>query len=95
MKQKSRSDISLLNGGTIRNCIKKGIITKGHFIEVLPYFDDIVVKEISGQDILDLLEFSVSNLPMSAGKFPLVSGIAYDIDMSFNSTVLIDGSGFL
>ena len=94
MKQKSGADICIINGGAIRNGIKKGNLTKSQLIEVLPYFDDIVIKEVSGQDILDLLEFGVSNLPKSSGRFPLVSGITYDVDASFNSTALIDGSGF-
>lgn len=94
MKQKSGADICIVNGGAIRNGIKKGNLTKSQLIEVLPYFDDIVIKEVSGQDILDVLEFGVSNLPKSSGRFPLVSGITYDVDTSFNSTALIDASGF-
>ena len=36
------------------------------------------------------MEHGVSNLPDSAGSFPQVSGLTYDVDTSFNSTVLKD-----
>ena len=86
-------DLTITNGGAIRNNLKKGNITRGNIIEVLPWFDNIVVKELPGQAILDALEFGVANLPKSSGRFPQVSGITFDVNVNFSSTVLTDPQG--
>jgi hypothetical protein len=39
------------------------------------------------------LEYGVINLSNSAGSFPQVSGLKYDVDTSFNCTVLTDSEG--
>ena len=88
-----KADITILNGGSIRNNMKKGTLSSGQIIDILPWFGNIVIKEISGQAILDALEFGVSNLPGPSGGFPQVSGIAFDVDISINSSVLTDDSG--
>ena len=48
---------------------------------------------MDGQTILDALEFGVSKYPSSSSGFLQVSGISFDIDSSFNSTVLSDETG--
>ena len=58
-----------------------------------PFFNNIIVKRLPGECILDALEHGVANLPNSAGSFPQVSGLSYDVDTSFNSTVLTDSQG--
>lgn len=71
----------------------KGNITRGQIIEVLPWFNNIVQKRITGQSILDALEFGMSKLPILSGNFPQVSGISFDVDTSFESTVVVDEFG--
>ena len=92
-KASGNAEISIVNGGTIRNSLNKGNLTRGQIISAAPFFNDIVVKRLPGQCILDALEHGVSNLPNSAGGFPQVSGLSYDVDTSFNSTVLKDSQG--
>ena len=87
------SDISFVNGGTIRANLLKGHITRKDIIDVMPFFNSLFVKEITGQTFLDALEFGVSKLPNSFGGFPQVSGCTYYVDTSFNSTVEIDSDG--
>ena len=87
------SDISFVNGGTIRANLLKGHITRKDIIDVMPFFNSVFVKEITGQTILDALEFGVSKLPNSFGGFLQVSGCTYYVDTSFNSTVEIDSDG--
>ena len=87
------SDISFVNGGTIRANLLKGHITRKDIIDVMPFFNSVFVKEITGQAILDALEFGVSKLPNSFGGFLQVSGCTYYVDTSFNSTVEIDSDG--
>ena len=93
IKDAGYGEITIINGGSIRNNMYKGNLTRGQLIEILPCFNNIVVKQLTGQCILDALEFGVSKLPFSSGGFPQVSGITFDIDISFNSTVLTDDLG--
>ena len=92
-KSVSNAEVAIVNGGGIRNNLKKGYLTRGQIMEASPFFNNIVVKRVSGQCILDALEFGVSKHPNSAGSFPQVSGIRYNIDISLNSTVETDSQG--
>ena len=51
---KTESDICLINSGGIRNGFEKGNFTRRQLIEVMPYFVEIVVKEVYGKDILEI-----------------------------------------
>ena len=93
VKDAVKADISILNGGAVSNNLKKGNITKGNIIDILPWFNSIVVKELPGQVILDALEFGVSKLPKSSTGFPQVSGISFDVNININSPVEIDSDG--
>ena len=93
VKDAGNAEICLLNGGSVRNNMKKGNLTRGQIISVIPYFNNIVVKEIIGQTILDALEFGLSKYPTPSAAFPQVSGITFDIDPSINTTVLTDKNG--
>jgi len=87
------SDVAIENGGAIRSNLNKGNLTRSQLMAVVPYFNNVIVKKLSGQGILDALEFGVSNYPLASGGFPQVSGIIYDIDTSLNSTVETDPQG--
>ena len=93
MKWVGNAEISILNGGGIRSSLSKGSITRSQLMAASPFFNNIIVKRLPGECILDALEHGVSNLPKSAGSFPQVSGLSYDVDTSFNSTVLTDSQG--
>ena len=51
VKDAGNAEISILNGGSIRNNMHKGNLTRGKVIDVFPWFNNIVVKEITGQTI--------------------------------------------
>ena len=88
-----KSDIALVNGGTVRTDLLKGQITSKNIIDVMPFFNSVFVKEIDGQTLLDALEFGVSRTPNVFGGFPQVSGMTFDVDTSINSTVVTDSNG--
>ena len=90
LKFVGNSDIGLINAGSIRESIKKGNITFNHVLNTLPFSAKIIVKEISGKDILDALEFSTKALPKTSSKFLQVSGIKFKVDDSIKSNVLVD-----
>jgi len=87
------ADLSIVNGGNIRTNLLKGDITRKNLIDVSPFFNSIFVKEVTGEAILNALEFGVSNLPRASGGFPQVSGCTYYVDTSIESTVVKDANG--
>ena len=56
----------------------------------MPFSNDVLIKQLTGQTILDALEFGVRSLPEPTSRFPQVSGITYKIDVSINSSVVVD-----
>ena len=87
------SNISYINGGAIRDSLLKGDISRRDILNVMPFFNSLFVKEITGQTFLDALEFGVSKLPNAFGGFPQVSGCTFSVNTSFDSTVETDSDG--
>ena len=75
-------DGSLLNSGTIRSdrVHYTGQFTVKDLITMLQFTDELVVVEMTGTDLLDALEVSVSAWPAKEGRFLQVSGISYAFD---------------
>lgn len=84
------ADCSIINAGNVRNNLMQGDITYNDILDVLPFSDRIVIKEIKGKDLLDALEFGVRNLPSRSQRFPHVSGIIFDVNTKIESTVEVD-----
>lgn len=79
MLQASGADVVITNGGGIRASIKAGEVTVGDVFTVLPFGNAMTVIKVTGQDIIDALNFGVSDYPAPAGKFPHVSGMSFQI----------------
>ena len=92
IRNEGEGDISIMSAGSIRSDLKIGNITYKNIIDILPYSNDIIVKEVKGQDILDAIEYGVRNLPEKSPRFPQVSGISFKVDITFDSTVEIDNN---
>ena len=89
-----KGDFAIVNGGGIRNNLQKGNITRGGIIEAIPWFNNIVIKELPGQVVIDALEFGVRNYPKANGGFPQVSKeLSYKFNPDINSTVVTDETG--
>ncbi|MBD5213662.1 MAG: bifunctional metallophosphatase/5'-nucleotidase [Bacteroidales bacterium] len=52
-------DFAVANRGGIRNGIAKGNVTQGTVMEMFPFANHVQVLEISGRDLLDMLEVNV------------------------------------
>ena len=85
-----QSDISLINAGFIKESIKKGNITSKNILDLLPSSERILVKEVTGKDILDALEFGVRALPKISPRFLQVSGIKFKVDENIKSPIIVD-----
>lgn len=88
--QSGPADIAFVNGGGVRASIDAGDITFGEVITVHPFNNVGCVVEATGQEILDALEMAARVAPDENGGFLQVSGLAYTIDTSVTSTVVVD-----
>lgn len=53
------ADVAMENAGGIRSGIPQGTVTYGDIISISPYGNVLVVKELTGQQILDIIEYSL------------------------------------
>lgn len=87
--------VALMNGGGIRANIKPGDITKGDLINVQPFNNQICYTQVTGQDLLDALEVSVSSQPGSSGGFLQVSnGCTFTARTDIPTPCRFSGGGF-
>ena len=87
------TDLSIVNGGSIRKTIKPGVFSYNDLLEALPFVNMCTVVEATGQQIIDALEVGVVNYPEESGGFLHVSGLTYAIDSSVPSGVVKDVKG--
>ena len=87
------TDLSIVNGGSIRKTIKPGVFSYNDLLEALPFVNMCTVVEATGQQIIDALEVGVVNYPEESGGFLHVSGLTYTIDSSVPSGVVKDVKG--
>ena len=74
--------IALQNGGGIRSSIDEGDITLGEILTVLPYGNTLATMNLTGAQIIEALEHSVSQAPKESGGFLHISGMKYTYDSS-------------
>lgn len=87
------TDIAFINGGGIRDSISRGNITFNDLKSVFPFGNTASIGSMTGKQLLDVLEFSVSSLPGELGEFMHVSGLKFETDASIPSPVLTDENG--
>ncbi|MGG4266953.1 bifunctional metallophosphatase/5'-nucleotidase [Peribacillus simplex] len=74
--------IAFQNGGGIRAGIDQGDITLGEILTVLPFGNTLATMRLSGAEINEALEHSVSLAPKENGGFLHVSGMKFSYDSS-------------
>ena len=84
------TDIAFVNGGGIRVQLSAGDLTLNDILTVHPFGNSLTVIEVSGQQVLDALEWSVHSLPGEFGGFNQVSGITFEYDATIESPVIAD-----
>ncbi|MCR5220800.1 MAG: bifunctional metallophosphatase/5'-nucleotidase [bacterium] len=72
---------AIVNGGSIRDSIPAGDITRGQLHGVFPYNDQLYVMKITGAKLLEILEAATSALPDAMGSLPQVAGIKYRVNV--------------
>ena len=75
-----KADAAIVNGGNIRSSIAIGSISAKQIKQMLPFDNQMYVTKISGRKLLEILEASSSQLPLSAGAFAQVAKIEYTVN---------------
>ena len=86
----SGADIGLSNGGGLRASISKGKITMKDLLTTCPFNSDTCIVKLTGQQILDALEWGARSVPGENGGFLQVSGLSYEIHTYIDSTCEAD-----
>ena len=89
----SGADIAIVNGGGIRVSIPAGDITMNDILRVHPFGNMLTVIEVTGQQILDALEWGSRAVPGETGGFLQVSGLTYEIHTYLESACTQDEEG--
>ena len=87
------TDVGIISGGGIRANIERGDITYGDILDVFPFGNEVCVMEVTGQQLLDALEWTSRSIPGENGGFLQVSGMSYEIDVSVPSGCIADENG--
>ncbi len=84
------ADIGMVNGGGIRANIDVGDITFNEILGVFPFGNKTCVSEVTGQQVVDMLEYGLIVYPEENGSFQHVSGITFDFDPQIEHSIKLD-----
>ena len=86
-------DLAVMNGGAIRHNLPQGDVTYQSCKTVFPFGHAACLMTVSGQQIIDALEWGARNVGVGeSGGFLQVSGATYEIRSDIPSTVQQDGN---
>lgn len=89
----SGADIAFLSGGCVRVDIERGDITMNDILSVHPFGSMLTVIEVTGQQVLDALEWGCRAVPEESGAFPQVAGLTFEIHTYIESSCTQDEAG--
>lgn len=92
-RQVLNADVAMVNGGGVRSDLRAGEITNGQIIDVHPFGNGMCTARVTGQQLLDVLEYGAMFFPEENGSFMQVSGITYEIHSYLPTSVCIDDNG--
>ncbi|MDR1376418.1 MAG: bifunctional metallophosphatase/5'-nucleotidase [Synergistaceae bacterium] len=81
------ADAAMLNGGSIRDSIASGDVTKGEMLSVLPYGNYVYLIDITGKDLISALDHGLGQ--PGSGAFPQFWGM----EVTAKKTVLTGTDG--
>ena len=96
------ADIGMINGGGVRDDLKKGDITYRDIISVNPFGNALCVVKVKGSEIADMVEYFYRYVQSEYkrdgrpygddGSFQQISGLSLTIDTSVPSSVEVTGT---
>lgn len=87
LKQTVGADIALQNGGGLRTSIPAGMVTMGQFYEVMPFDNTLVTAEMTGEQVLRVLEYGIHNEKIGMLQFAGIK-VIYDASMPAGKRVV-------
>ena len=87
------ADIAINGGGGIRASIPAGNVTREDILKVNPFGNSLCVIQVTGQQLLDALEWGSRAVPSEEGGFLQVSGLRYEVHTGVESPCLKDDKG--
>lgn len=76
------ADVSIFNGGNIRTALPKGDVSYGNVITTSPFFNQIVVKSVTGAQLKTILEHSYAEIENAKGQFAQIGGMKVTLNVS-------------
>ncbi len=93
VRNQAGADIGFSIGGSIRTNIPAGDVTLGNILNVHPFGNALSMLELTGQQILDALEWGARAVPSESGGFLQPSGLSYEIVVSIDSPCISNENG--
>lgn len=87
------ADIAIANGGGIRAEVEIGDVSRKSLMDVNAFNNNMCVLEVTGQQIIDILEHGARKCPEVLGSFFQVSGITFEIHTYLESPVICNQLG--
>lgn len=85
LKVSPTADIAIQNGGGVRVDLAAGDVTIADAFTLLPFSNTLVILDMTGQQIINVLEDALANFldnGGSNGSYPYASGLRYNVDAS-------------
>lgn len=82
------AQLAIVNGGGIRAPLEAGEVSLREVTSVLPFDNNMMLVETSGQTIWDALQNGISAWPESNGKFAQVAGMTYAFEKDGEKNIL-------
>ena len=89
-RSETGADAAIVAGSCFCRGIAAGQITRDDVLGAVSETEVLFVAELSGQQILDILELGATESPEPSDSFTQVSGLRYSIDTSIPSPVSFD-----
>lgn len=86
-------DVAVMNGGGVRNKAITGDLSYLSLKEIHTFGNVACLQTVTGQQLLDALEWGAKDYPTESGGFLHVSGMTYEINPYIESTVQKDSKG--
>jgi 2',3'-cyclic-nucleotide 2'-phosphodiesterase (5'-nucleotidase family) len=85
LRETTHSDIGLMNGGGLRGnkvYAAGGPVTRRDVLAELPFGNKVSILLVTGRDVRAAIENGLGRLPEASGRFPQVSGMTVQADMT-------------
>lgn len=79
MRQTAGADIAFQNGGGLRTGLPQGTITMGNLYEVMPFDNTLYTVELTGQQVMEVLEYGIMNKKIGMVQYSGVK-VSYNAD---------------